>query len=432
MRIFAFGGLRFGAAAGEAGRLAAPPFDQIDDELRDRLHAEPLQFAWLTRPVAADREGAKLDAARAAAARHRSWLAQGVVAREPGPGLYPYELLAADGGRRLGLCCLVGLEGGEAGRAGIQPHERTVEKTVSERLELLRATALDLEPILLLAEDAGGLDALLETDLTDGSPLVEHRDLQGHRHRLFQLGQGQRIDEYRRLLAGCRGLIADGHHRYRVAQRHAEEIGALPGAPAACKLAVVTSVASPGLVIDPIHRGLAAAADLEPAGRLATARRPATARSGGALAAEVADAEQPALAVRLRGGAPEIWHLRRSAGADARAGDRPSGDSAVDGAPQDQAPVLAVELLHADLLPALGLGAEAATDGRVLYRSGADTLWRELEEGGLQAGVWLPPIAPSAFAAAVARGGLMPPKSTRFLPKLVSGLVWAPHDAELA
>jgi uncharacterized protein (DUF1015 family) len=41
-------------------------------------------------------------------------------------------------------------------------------------------------------------------------------------------------------------------------------------------------------------------------------------------------------------------------------------------------------------------------------------------------------MEPAAFAAAIAGGDLLPPKSTRFLPKLISGLVWTDHDAALA
>jgi uncharacterized protein (DUF1015 family) len=33
-------------------------------------------------------------------------------------------------------------------------------------------------------------------------------------------------------------------------------------------------------------------------------------------------------------------------------------------------------------------------------------------------------MSPRTFGDAIAAGQLMPPKSTRFLPKLVSGLVW--------
>jgi uncharacterized protein (DUF1015 family) len=40
-------------------------------------------------------------------------------------------------------------------------------------------------------------------------------------------------------------------------------------------------------------------------------------------------------------------------------------------------------------------------------------------------------MAAADFADAVSQGDLLPPKSTRFLPKLISGLVWVGHDARL-
>ncbi|HEY6323032.1 MAG TPA: DUF1015 family protein, partial [Thermoanaerobaculia bacterium] len=91
MRLFAFEGLRYGAGAGDAGRLAAPPYDQIDDAARDRLQAaSPYHFVHLTRPVAtgspvataapsgsAEATGAG-DPYRHAAELHRRWLRDGI------------------------------------------------------------------------------------------------------------------------------------------------------------------------------------------------------------------------------------------------------------------------------------------------------------------------------------------------------------------
>lgn len=88
-------------------------------------------------------------------------------------------------------------------------------------------------------------------------------------------------------------------------------------------------------------------------------------------------------------------------------------------------------LLHGALLPAFGLPASAATDGTVVYRSDPEHLFSELQSGDLAVGFWLPPMSAPGFSRAVAEGDLLPPKSTRFLPKLASGLVWAAHDSQL-
>ncbi len=411
MRFFAFEGIRYAGSDAEAGRRAAPPFDQIDEAARERLQAlDPRHFAHLSRPVG----GEGRSPAEHAAALHRAWLEDRHVGRDGRPALYPYEIRLAGGGARLGICGLVGLEEREAGV--IRPHEQTITKTVEERLELVRAMGVDLEPILLLSEDSGELDALVRRDLR-GPLLAAHRDPAGHQHLLYRIDDPDRIARYRKVLEGVAGLIADGHHRYRVAQLYASVTGHA-GAVAA-KLAVVTSIASSGLAIDPIHRALPAssgAPDLDGLAGAVRSRRKFDGDSGSALATAVAAAGQPALGVRAAGGDAEIWSL-----------DPARGPESLPAAASE----LAVVLLHHTLLPRLGLRAEAATDGTVRYRSDPETLWREVDSGAAGVGFWLPPMTPAGFAAAIADGDLLPPKSTRFLPKLVSGLVWAPHDSRL-
>jgi uncharacterized protein (DUF1015 family) len=403
MRIFPFAGTRYGSAVDDPGRLAAPPYDQIDDQTRDRLHGEMLQFCQLTVPDPAGRP----DPAHHAARLHREWGERGVVARDAEPGVYPYEILTAEGGRRLGLCALVGLETPEAGV--VVPHEQTVTRFVEDRLHMLRTTGCDLEPILILADDHGAFDAALTAELEGAEPVVEHRDLYGHRHRLYAASAA---GGYASLLAGATGVIADGNTRWQTARSRAAELGIAIGEAGAetaqaTKLAVVTSLESPGVVIDPIHRALASARGLDRAVGLAASREPWSGDGGAAFAAAVAAAPPPALGVTVAGRPAEIWRL---------------GDSSLEPARS----VLVACRLHDELLPRLGLGPESASDGTVTYRSDPDQLWRELAAGEHAVCFFLPPMSPRTFGDAIAAGELMPPKSTRFLPKLVSGLVW--HD----
>ncbi len=401
MRIFPFPGTRYAPQAGDPGRLAAPPFDQIDEAMRSRLQAEPRQFAHLTRPDPA----ARPDPWRHAAELHRGWLAAGIVRRDEA-SFYPYEIVLPGGGRRLGLAALVGLEPPEA--EIVRPHEQTVGKTVAERLELLQAIGCDLEPILLLSDDGGALEDALNGAIEGGEAVAEYADPDGNLHRLYRQSAAA-VDSYRPLLADRTAVIADGHHRWEVARRHAAATAAAPGAPAATKLAVLTSLESTGLTIDPIHRGLAAAADADAAAGLAAHRESWSGGRGRDFAAAVAVAPQPAVGLVARGRPPEIWTL-------------PTASS-----PSPARSALAVCRLHAELLPRLGAPAGADTDGGLVYRSDPDRLWDEVAGGELALGCWLPPMSPRDFGRALAEGGLLPPKSTRFLPKLASGLVWFDH-----
>jgi uncharacterized protein (DUF1015 family) len=411
MRIYAFQGWRYAAGADpDPGRLIAPPYDQIPDGERDRLQAiSPYQFAHLTRPVSTASEP---DPFASAAALHRSWAATGAIARDEVPSLYPYSIELAQGGARLGLTALVGYEPPDV----IRPHEQTLDKPLAERLALLRAMKVDLEPVLLLPDDGGALDRMLAEDIARRAPVAEHLDGDGHRHVLYRLTDPQRVVEYRELLTARPAAIADGHHRYKVGMRYAEESGAQRGSAAAAKLAVLTSLAAAQLRIDPIHRALRAA-DLSTLHRLVVRREAWTGDDGWDFAADVAAGEQPALGVWSAANGAEIWTLdpRRA----------PPGVS-------PGAAALPVVLLQEVFYPALGLGPDAATDGTVLYRSDPAQLRAMIRDGAAAVGLFLPPMSPAQFAAAISHGDLLPPKSTRFLPKVFSGLVWAAHDSGLA
>jgi uncharacterized protein (DUF1015 family) len=429
MRIYAFQGTRYdcGGDAAARGRLAAPPYDQINDERAAELHAlDPHHFTWLTKPV--PREGEGGDRYHEAARLHAAWLAEGVIVRDPRPALYPNAIDLPDGSRRLGLTALVGLEPPESGV--IRPHEETLAKPLADRLALLRATETDLEPVLLLSEDGGELDRLLAADVDGAPPLTSHEDAFGNRHHLYRVDSPDRVLRYRTALREAPSAIADGHHRYKVALRYAEERGLRVGAggdtsppAAAAKLAVITSVASPAVDIQPIHRAFAEDPGIDRAAERALTRDLVDAADGRALAAAVAAAGRerpglPPLGVHRRGAGPELWRLD------------PEAPEAAALAPDARR--LSVALLHSCLFPAMGLPPQAATDGTTLYRPDPEELWRMVAEGRAAVALYLPPMAPEQFAAAIAEGDMLPPKSTRFIPKVVSGLVWSEHRARLA
>ncbi|HEY4593690.1 MAG TPA: DUF1015 domain-containing protein [Thermoanaerobaculia bacterium] len=403
MRLYAFEGLHYTPKAGDAGELAAPPYDQIDDDQRDRFHLQsPYQFVHLTRPVAP--EGG--DPYRFAAALHHRWLHDGVIERDPRPALYPYVIELANGGQRLGLLGLVRYDD----PAVIRPHEATLEKAIADRTALLEATRADLEPALILSEDGGRLDALLREDLREdlqgAIPIVRHRDADGHFHVVYRIDDPARVALYRQTL-DVPAAIADGHHRYKVGQRFAQSHHAAPDTAAAAKLAVITSLDSPALTIDPIHRAFKDPIDFSRLVGVPHSTQPFAGSSGWDFARAVAAAPQPAIGVWVHGGPAEIWHLAPGT------------------------PKLPVEIFQETLLEALGLPPEASTNGTVIYRSDPGVLWDQVASGELGTGVWLPPMKPTEFAGAIAGGQMLPAKSTRFLPKVMSGLVWADHDSKV-
>lgn len=398
MRIFAFQGIRYSPRVGDASQMAAPPYDQINDAARDRFHAQSRhQFVHLTRPV--DPEGH--DIYKHATELHERWLQDGAIVREERPALYPYVIELEDGGERLGVLALVELADAKV----IRPHEQTLDKPLADRLALLSAMQVDLEPALLVSEDGGRLEALLAEDVASATPIVQHLDADGNFHMIYRVDDPDRIARYQKAL-DVPAAIADGHHRYKVAQRFAQERGIRPGTAASAKLAVITSLDSPALTIEPIHRAFREKIDVEKLAAVRAGSQTFHGRSGKEFAAAVAAAPQPALGVWVSGREPEIWSLNATS-------------------------PLVVEIFQKNILPALGLAPEASTDGTVVYRAQPNELWDQVSRGELGTGVFLPPMAPAQFAAAIADGALLPAKSTRFIPKVMSGLVWADHRSQV-
>jgi len=406
MKIRAFHGLRYSGDAPNAGANAAPPYDQINPEQRDVFHQRAHHFAHLIRPVAAGDLHAHDNSSRL----HSSWLADGITLRDSACCLYANSIESPTGETRYGLTTLIDIETPES--AIIRPHEETVEKTVAERLDLLRKTGIDYEPILVLANDRGDLDTLLAADCT-GPSLADHTDEFGNIHRLYAIGTPERIEAYREALDESYGLIADGHHRYKTGRLFASEGEATRGRAAAAKLGVITSLSSSALAIEPIHRALPTRLDPARLAGVCLQQTRWTGTSGSQLAEAVAQAPQPTLALLSSDGSALLCRL------DPRRGPRDLPEAASD---------LSVVLLHRTLFPLWGIAASAATDGTVKYRSDPDDLLESVTGGDFPSGIVLPPMTPDGFAAGIADGDVLPPKSTRFLPKVVSGLVWASHS----
>ena len=154
----------------------------------------------------------------------------------------------------------------------VLPHERTHPGPKQDRLALLRATRVSLEPLWFLFDGAGtGLPEILRK-VVSRSAAVSFAGPGAAEHRLWVVSdpaiQAAVQADFERLPV----LIADGHHRYETALAYAEEVGGGADAPSRFTLALFTDLADPGLVVLPTHRVLRAGVAVtggEPKGSLA-------------------------------------------------------------------------------------------------------------------------------------------------------------------
>lgn len=238
----AFRALRYAhAPASDISTVLCPPYDIIGpDRLATLLERDPHNAVRLElpQPVSGMAPDSRYqDAARTLAA----WRADRVLVMDWAPTVTLHEMCfrGPSGGERRALGVFVRL-GLEPFGAGVRRHERTLTGPKEDRLALLRATATNLSPVVLLHDaDRTRTRALLD-DLTGGIPDSVATTDDGVRHRVWiadaTAGRGADDDarpiadetaasvaELLRLIGGSPLTIADGHHRYETALRYREE-----------------------------------------------------------------------------------------------------------------------------------------------------------------------------------------------------------------
>ena len=401
------------AKAGPLSPLAAPPYDVIDAEQRAELIARsPYNVVEIDLPQGEDPY-------TRAAERFAQWQADGIVVRDEAPALWAHEqrYSGPDGQPRTrrGFFARVRVEEYGAGR--IRPHERTHPGPKEDRLRLTRATKANLSPIFSLYSDAAGAAWGALEPGTAGAPWGELSDADGTVHRLWRVGDTAAIERVKRTLAGVELLIADGHHRYETARIYADEIGG--EGEHRYVLMCLVALEDPGLTIFPTHRlvrGLDAPrwSALDAAiGRdfaATTVAREQIAPPSGEGPLEIGY-------IDVRSRQPQRLTLRDQAIADAALPD-------VSPAYQRLDTGVLEELL---LKRALGLSDDDISHLHDFgYARDADQALSLIDSGAYDAAFVLRPTPVQEVRDVAASGENMPPKSTYFFPKLLTGLLFNP------
>jgi uncharacterized protein (DUF1015 family) len=402
------------AVAGRLQEVVAPPYDVIDDSQRAELLARsPFNVVGVDLPQG---EGDPYAAAREL---FEDWQRQGVLARDSEPALWAHaqDYTGPDGERRSrrGFFCRVRIEGYGPGR--VRPHERTHPGPKEDRLRLTRATRANISPIFSLFSDPANAAWSALEPFTAHAPWGEVTDAEQTVHRLWRVTDAQAICAVQEATRDAELLIADGHHRYETMQAYAEEIGG--DGEHRYILMCLVALQDPGLTVFPTHRLV---------DRLDDTRRAALAQ---ALERDFQIEQVPADAVAPQPGDGPLA-LGYVTSQDERAfrltlKDQSIADAALSGHCQAYRH-LDTGVLEALLLKgALGLSDEDIShfNGLFYARDTAEAL-AKVRSGEYDAAFLMRPTPISQVRDVAAEGENMPPKSTYFFPKLLTGLLFNP------
>ncbi len=392
--------------------LVTPPYDVIDAGQQAGLEARHENNAvHLILP----REAGRLDAYQQAARLLDRWRSDGTLVHDPTPRLYRYrmEYRVVDGSPRhtLGVIGALGLA--EFSEGTIIPHEQTLPKAKTDRLNLIRATRANLEPIWGLTL-AHGFTELAEGT---GAAIADCVDAGGACHSISPIDDPEQIEALRAAVASAPLVIADGHHRYETSLAYRREIAALGGHPSAADaiMCLVVELDADELWVQPIHRTIhrtgTGTGDLRD--RLRASGFDVIAVPGPATPATI-----DALAIEMR--------RRRALGLVDAAGAAllVPGDGARDALERWPASVRDVDaaLFESTVVPALDPGESVG------YRNDAHELAASVARGEIDAAFLLSPVTVETIEAVAAAGERMPQKTTYFAPKPCTGLVMRTLD----
>lgn len=416
---------------GRVGALAdvvAPPYDVIDPALQQRLYERsPYNVIRLIlnreEPTDTETNNRYTRAARFL----RDWQQDHILVQDSARGLYVYHQEFEVEGRRYtrrGFMARVRLEPFGSGR--IYPHEETLAGPKADRLKLFRATAMNLSPVFgLYPDEEGAVQAALDRAVGRALPL-EATDHLGVVSRLWPVTDQHTVSTVTGLMGPRPIFIADGHHRYETALRYLEErkaAGEVHDAEAAPNfvLMMLVSMSDSGLVILPTHRLVSGLPDLkaDDLRRLLGEHFEFTPRGQGEAGARAAWQwlEQQASQDVLGFGtvADGTWQTARFRSPQLMT------QLAADHSPAWRG--LAVSVLHVCVLDHLLTPAlKAKPECRYVH------LLQEVLDAVADRQCQLAALVPPATMRHVEQiaGNLekMPPKSTYFYPKLLSGLLF--------
>jgi uncharacterized protein (DUF1015 family) len=427
--IRAFRGLRYDMAkVGALTDVVAPPYDVVGPELQDHLYGlSPYNVIRLE----LNREEPGDDPARdryGRAARFlKEWRREGVLREDQHTALYLYTQTFEVEGRtftRKGFLARVRLE--PFGQGRIYPHEQTLSGPKADRLALYHATGTNLSPIFgLYPDESGEVLAAVEAGIGDRTPL-EATDHLGVVHRLWPITEQRAHTIAQGLIAAKPVFIADGHHRYETGLRYRDELaakGELTGDedPAHFCMMQLVGMSDPGLLILPTHRLVSGYPGLtsETLAEHLAAEFDVLHVGTGPDAARATWAE-----IEMSGGQDVLGFGTVADGKWVFA--RLRSDETMDGLVPDHSAdwrALGVSILHELVLNHLlrDLGTPACRYVHLMSEVEQSVAARDCDLACL-----VPPAGMEHVEAIASNLEKMPPKSTYFYPKLLTGMVVNP------
>jgi uncharacterized protein (DUF1015 family) len=351
----------------------------------------------------------------------REWLKDKIVIQDERKAIYFYSQqynLKGEKRTRLGFISLLRLGDKESSVFG---HEHTHLEAKEDRHKLLKRVKANLSPIFVVFLDKKRIiQRTYEKYVQHKAPFIEIKDEENTVHRLWRLDDPVLLEGIQASMQAENIFVADGHHRYEVACAYRDEMKKKLGAVTGEEdfnyiLSYFTNTDSHGLSILPIHRlvKLDAPADLD---------------NSRLKLKDYFDLEEIKEKTRFfflmeKGGRTEhvlgmykdrrywLLRLKNVKILDSLLGDKPKEYRTLD-----------VSILNHIVLKKI-LEVDTQNKENIKFSPSAEEFIEQADSNGSYIAFFLNPVKIEQIIAVALKGERMPPKSTYFYPKVISGLV---------
>ncbi|GBE01851.1 hypothetical protein BMS3Bbin06_00209 [bacterium BMS3Bbin06] len=400
--------------------VVSPPYDIISPEVKDELYRKsPYNFVRVDFGKTYDTDSDQENRYTRARRFLTEWLREGILIQAERPLFYVCKVSYTIENRQEVMRGIFGRVYITDLCKGVYPHEATHSKPKADRLSLIKHCNANLSPIFSIYNRRDcNLGGIFERTCSE-KPYMEARDLNGARHRMWLLDDPDDISFIQEKLRGRPIYIADGHHRYETALDYRNEMmrknpSHTGREPYNYVLMYLVNIADGGLTVLPTHRlvkrlshksGSVKDSIIKPLERYFILRR---IEDVAGIVREI-EGNQHTIGLALNGD-KSGYVLRYT-------GDNLSGTP---GVLRD----LDVTVLHELILKRIFRVEEVA------FEMDTETTLRRVRTGEFQAAFFLRPTSVSEVEKVSLTCLRMPPKSTYFYPKILTGMVINRLDIE--
>jgi uncharacterized protein (DUF1015 family) len=415
--------------------VVCPPYDVITPAAQDKYYQiSEYNAVRLVLGKQLSQDNATNNRYTRAAKFFEDWLRQGLLKQDPISSIYLYGqkyIYRGEKKERKGFIALMKLPTKDhtMGREIALPHENIHPGPKEDRLRLIREAKANLSPIFSFFPDRRRIiSRLFGIFLEEAELIVDILDEERTEHILWRLSKPGIIDKLKREMEDRQVFIADGHHRYEVALAFRDEMkknSRLFKGDESYNyiMTYFSNLESQGLIVLPIHRVISNVPNLEEV----------LERLVQFFKTDRIDKKNQFFFLLEKAGQKEHafgCYIRRKGFYLLRLREKRILDKSIDLKKPREYKELDVVIFQSLVIESL-LNLNETND-KISYTKDSDEAINLVDGGNADVAFFLNPPRITQIRDIALCGERLPPKSTYFYPKLLTGLVFNKFNEDIS